>query len=320
MGGQLFEAEGRLNGFLLDPEKVVIAGEDSILADDRAKQALDEALVLNIMAIGVRKPIVVRKNEKGQPEVVDGRNRLRCCREANKRLKGKGGAPRMIPAIADKGEDDQLFELMVSLNYHIPESPLARAKKLQRYLSLGHTKEQAKVIFCLPSMAAVDNLEALLDAPKKLQHAVESGRISVTAAVNAAKKMTPAQIDKLLADAPSGGKKGKGRVTVAKVQKAVKQAKGGSAAEPPSRKEIEALVDSGRLPPAAHAALHWVLYGERVGVVKELLETMADEVAKAAMKEPAKVPAAEPKAEKKPEIYGEAGMGTVGYDPGTSVG
>jgi hypothetical protein len=55
--------EGKKDGFLLDPDKLVLVEDrGSALFDERALSEADEKFVLNIMAIGVHTPITVRRN------------------------------------------------------------------------------------------------------------------------------------------------------------------------------------------------------------------------------------------------------------------
>jgi ParB family chromosome partitioning protein len=85
----------RLNAFAVDPDNLIIIGLDTDdgpehpLYDERVKLPLDESTVLNIMAIGVKEPVLVRKTD-GNPEVVDGRRRTMHAREANRRLRELG--------------------------------------------------------------------------------------------------------------------------------------------------------------------------------------------------------------------------------------
>ena len=85
-------ATGKTDLLLFDPDTLVIVeDEGSALRDDRAKLPYDERLVLSMMVRGVLQPVIVRKNpETDRTEVVDGRQRVKACREANKRLKKEG--------------------------------------------------------------------------------------------------------------------------------------------------------------------------------------------------------------------------------------
>lgn len=283
MGAQMFEAEGRLNGFLMDPDKLVIVGSGmgNVLGDSRADAPLDEALVRSVMALGVREPVIVRKNQAGQPEVVDGRQRVRAAREANKRLDAAGVARRFVPVLAARGEEGEMFELMVALNHHVPESPLSRAQKLRQYVDWGHTKEQAKVAFCLPTISAVDQLLALLETPKRVQQAVVGGRMSVTAASKLV-GMPGDKVDEVMEALSTEGPAPRSRtkLTVAQVEKAVKRSKGEAQLEPPRRAAVEALrrqLLKYKVPVSsdAMAVLFWVTTGKEVGCVADMHRALA---------------------------------------------
>lgn len=175
-------AEGKKDVWFFDPEKLVLVDDvASAIYDDRVKGEADEKLVLNIMHQGVIEPVIVRKNtETGKVEVVAGRRRVLACREANRRLRKKGCEPHNVPAIIRKAEAADLLGVMVSENeLREEDSPLGRAKKLQRFLDLGRSEEQAATIFGC-SLSTVKNLLSLLDAPKEVRAAVQSGKIAAS--------------------------------------------------------------------------------------------------------------------------------------------
>lgn len=109
-------ADGKKDVLLFDPENLTLVEDGaSVLYDERIKLPTSEALVLNIMTYGVIEPIVVRKNpETGAPEVVAGRQRVKACREANRRLKASGCEVHRIAAIVKRGDPAALMGVMVS--------------------------------------------------------------------------------------------------------------------------------------------------------------------------------------------------------------
>ncbi len=190
-------AAGKKDVLLFDPEDLVIVEDPaSALYDERATMPVDEPLVLNIMHHGVLEPILVRKNqETGKVEVVAGRQRVKACREANKRLKKQGCETHRVPAVVKRGEGHALMGMMISENEHREDdSPLVRAKKVQRFLDMGRSEEEAAVMFGV-SVSTIKNMVALLDAPKVVQRSLEKGEIGATDAYKLA-KLEPEEAEK----------------------------------------------------------------------------------------------------------------------------
>lgn len=177
----------RSNMFNMDPEALIIADDPQhpLYDGDRTSMALDEGLVANIKAIGVIEPVVVAKVD-GQYVVVAGRQRIRAAREANVRLKAEGQPQRTVRTIIQEGQPQQLFAMMVAENEaRISDTPLAKARKLQRLLGMGYTEDQAAVIFKVTKQC-ISNWRTLLDLAKPVQRAVDSGRLAATAAAKLA--------------------------------------------------------------------------------------------------------------------------------------
>jgi ParB family transcriptional regulator, chromosome partitioning protein len=230
----------RVNLFLLDPEQVVLV-EDvaSAIYDERIKLPLNEALVLNVIQYGVLEPILVRKNaETGEVECVDGRQRVKAAREANKRLKKQGSELIKIPALFKRGEPHTLMGAMISSFIREDDTAEGKAKKLARYLDLGRSNEEAAVTFGM-SVATVKNLLALNDAPKNVRAAVQSGKITVSQGYKMARlepaeaKARLAKLEKLPAKTEKVSKKQKA--------KKVREVLSGGAMEMRTRVEIDEM-------------------------------------------------------------------------------
>jgi ParB family chromosome partitioning protein len=259
-------AAGKKDLLLFDPEALTIVDVDekNPLFDERAKLEVDERLVLNIMHHGVLEPVLVRKNTaNGKVEVVAGRQRVRACREANKRLVKQGAEPHRIPAVVKRAEDGAVMGMMISENeIRRDDSPLGRAKKLTRFLELGRTEEEAAVVFGV-SAATVKNLLGVLDAIKPVQAAVERGEIRLSDAYKLARLETDEQrskLEELKAEAPikKGSKRRKGADRARKILDGASihgkreiAAKLGEVAKCERMKEMHRA--------GAEAALKWVL-------------------------------------------------------------
>jgi ParB family chromosome partitioning protein len=165
--------------WLFDPGKLELPDEHHDLYDPRQAAPMDEALVLNIMAFGVLEPVVVRLDD-GQATVVDGRRRVQAAREANKRLSAQGLDPIQVQCVRYRGSD--ATGAMITCNeMRLDDTPLARARKCERYLATGRSEEQAALAFGV-GVPCVRSWLALLDAPKCVRDAVDAGKLSASAA------------------------------------------------------------------------------------------------------------------------------------------
>lgn len=174
---------------LFDPEELVlVTDEKSDLYDDRVQWEPSEALILNVAHYGILEPVIVRKNpETGKTEVVDGRQRVRACRAANKILKKRGEELHRVPAVVRRGDAGSTIGVMISANEQRAEdTPLNRARKASRMLERGKSEEEVGIALGV-SVATVKNLLKLLDAPAAVRHAVESGKITTTDAYKLAR-------------------------------------------------------------------------------------------------------------------------------------
>ena len=193
-------------------ELVLVTDKKNRLYDARVLDEPSEEMILNIMFYGPIEPVIVVKNtETGKYEVADGRTRVKATREANKRIKKRGGEPWPMPFIVKRVDDGTAVGLMVSLNeQRRADTALNRARKAAQMIEHGKTEEEVGVAFGL-SVASVKNLIALLDAPAVVRHAVEAGKISTTDGYKLA-KLEPAEakakVEKLVTEAPrTPGKK-----------------------------------------------------------------------------------------------------------------
>jgi len=199
MGGinqvQATGSKGRKDLLQFDPDDlVIITDKVHPLYDPRAELPVSESLVLNVKALGVLQPIIVRRNGEradgmATMEVVAGRQRVKAAREANKRIRAEGGAPMLVGAIVKRGDDASLFATIVAENEaRQADSPMGRARKLARYMAFGVSEAEAAVVFNC-SESTIRNWLALLDCDKSVQDAVEAGRLPATTAAQQFAKM-----------------------------------------------------------------------------------------------------------------------------------
>lgn len=250
--------------FLFPPEELVLVDDPAHpLYQGRVHLPVSEQLVRSMLVKGFRSVIIVRRDgDKGL--VVDGRQRVKAACEANRRLVAEGKEPLRVRAYLERGDDADLFGVMVLSNKgRQDDDPMAEAQELKRFLDMGRSEEEAAAIFCVPT-SRVRQMMTLFDLAPKVQKAVSDGKVSISAAAKMAKLDSADQVerlDELLAA-------GNGKATVAKVARAVKRNKSGTlldafAPEKPSPKQIkrgrEALTSAGM--DEAAAALEWVMTG-----------------------------------------------------------
>ncbi len=163
-------ALGKRDAYMYDPETLVlVTDEKSPLYDERVHLPVNEKLVANIKfqpdgpdgaPLGVIKPIVVRRNpETGKIEVVDGRQRVKAAREANKQLRKEGRDPIRVTTVTDRGRDSRLIGISISANeFAQDETPSGRARKIQKYIDHGHDKKEAANMFGVSEATIVNTL------------------------------------------------------------------------------------------------------------------------------------------------------------------
>jgi len=213
------KAKGKRDLYMFDPEDLVIVeDESSPLYDERSKLPVSESLVANIMFApdgvpqGVLEPgLGARNTETGKVEIIDGRQRVKAAREANKRLAEQGLEPVRMPVLLQRANAHRAMGMLISSNEHRQDdTPLGKAKKAQRYIDLGRDESEVATLLGM-STASVKNLLSLLDAPAVIRHAVDAGQITVSAGYKLAKlepEEAKAKLAELLEKAPrTPGKK-----------------------------------------------------------------------------------------------------------------
>lgn len=182
----------RINAFAMDPCDLKIVGIDTDhgkgdhpLWDERNDYPVSESLVLNIMVYGVTHAVTVRK-EGGDPIVVDGRQRVRAAREANKRLLAEGKEAMTIPVLPKRGSDETMFGVMISANENRQDdSILVKADKAGRLRDMGKSVKEVAIAFGVTEQA-VHTWLSLLDVCGEVRKAVEKGTISASVAAKLA--------------------------------------------------------------------------------------------------------------------------------------
>ncbi len=220
-------AKGKRDAYMFDPEDLVlVTDEKHPLYDERVNLPVDESLVLNIMFApdgtpqGVLEPInAARNTETGKVEVIDGRQRVKAAREANKRLKKKGLEPVWVPCMLKRVNAYTSMGMLISSNEHRQDdSPLGKAKKAARYIALGRDEAEIATLFGI-SAASVKNMLGLLDAPAAVRNAVEAGKISTSDGYKLA-KLEPEEAKKKVAELVEHAPRAAGKKRNANAKKA----------------------------------------------------------------------------------------------------
>jgi ParB family transcriptional regulator, chromosome partitioning protein len=258
--------EGKRDAYTYDPENLILVmDEKSPLYDERVHLPVDEGLVKNIMfapdgvPLGVIEAVTARRNtETGDLEIVNGRQRVKAAREANKRLKKAGLEPIRVSVLIQRGQDHRLVGMLISSNEHRQDdTPLGRAKKAQGYINMGRDEKEVAALFGV-SEATVKNMLRLLDAPAAVRNALDSGKISASDAYKLARE-EPAEarekVAKLIEHAPRTP--GRKRSQNAKKARQVMGKPEPAAAEPeaaaPTKKSVRKSEDA-----VAEAIAAWV--------------------------------------------------------------
>jgi len=212
-----YGAEGHSNLLTFDPDKLkLVTSKTHFLYDPRVDNDPLESLIASIEYKGVVEPLIVWKDpETGDVCVLDGRQRVKAAREANKRLRKRGEPIKLVKAIVERGDPKALFATMIVANEgRTDPTPTERAKLAQRLLEQGYTEDVIAVILHC-SNSAVKNYLALLDCPADVRKAVESGKLPATRAYELS-KLEPAEakatLGKMLAAAEgSTGKRARAK-------------------------------------------------------------------------------------------------------------
>ena len=242
----------RTNLFLIDPDELtLVEDENDPLYDPRVKLPLDENLMKNMMVFGNLEPIIGRKvGEK--VVVVDGRQRVKAARAANVLLAERGKELIRMKVCMYRGTSTDTFGVMISTNENrTDDGPLARAEKMNRYMSMGRTEDEAAVAFGV-NVQTINTWLKLLDLSVKLRRAVERGQVSASAAVTLS-TLSPedqdAALDELKSDGPP---------TAERARQMIGRKVGSKSAVRPI-KEIRAMLDECAPGNPLRPGLEWVL-------------------------------------------------------------
>jgi ParB family transcriptional regulator, chromosome partitioning protein len=253
--------KGKIDVPTFDPNDVVLVEDKtSALYDERVENDYKESLVLNMMFApdgvpqGVLKPLTGRRNsETGKIEIIDGRQRTKAAREANRRLKQRGFEPIWLPVWIKRANDQRAMGMLISANEHATEdSPINRAKKAQRYIDLGRDEKEVAVLLGM-SESTVKNLLKLLDAPAVIRNAVDAGKITTSDAYRLSRE-EPDEAKKKLGELLEKAPRTPGKKRSKNAKKAREIVRGSKASEAKSEARAEKKAENA----VAEAIAVWI--------------------------------------------------------------
>jgi ParB family chromosome partitioning protein len=224
----------RSDVFMLEPDKLILVTDPaSPLYDPRVHDEPDESLVRNVMVYGVIEPVIIRKNGDAV-EVVAGRGRVKAALEANRCLEAEGKQPIRVPAILKRGQDADMFGVLISENEcRREDSPLAKSEKALRLINMGKSTAEVAIAFGV-SRQSVESWLALGDVAEPVLQAVEAGEVSATAAAQLSGLAREKQVETFETLKAEGGP-----VTVERARKAVRDGDTSPKPKMMSRQAIE---------------------------------------------------------------------------------
>lgn len=189
--------------FLVDPAGIVVDPTYNIrnLTTPKAVAALED-LILNIIANGVKQPLVCRM--VGDDLIlVQGHRRLAAALEARRR----GHEIRTVKVIQEAATTDEVertYDLYASNSGGEALEPLEKAEIVRQLLAHGETRERIAFRFGLSSTQPVADLETLLASPAAIKRLVREGKVSATNAARTVRSQG-AKAERVITEAASGG-------------------------------------------------------------------------------------------------------------------
>jgi len=208
---EAYGASGKTNLLLFDPDDIILVEDKSHpLYDERVHLPVDERLVLLMMEIGFFDPIIIWKDpEDDKVYCVDGRQRTKAAREANKRLKKQGAPLLRVSALPRSGssKETSLMGVMAASNeLRKANKPLHKAALMARMLERGSTEEELVMFFGV-SKATIKNMLSLNECTAAVRKAIEHKRIPISLAYDIARLPAAEQkerLEKVLATLENG--------------------------------------------------------------------------------------------------------------------
>jgi ParB family chromosome partitioning protein len=256
MSTRLTENAKRVDAYKVDPADLVIVGldteatkadlDDPTYDRERVKllDASDETMIAlseNIARVGVIEPVIVRK-DGDVLKVLVGRRRVFAARMANKRLAEAGQPTVMVPILARRGNEGDLYGVVISENeLRVDDPPSVKASKVARYMNFLGGESAANLaaaatIFGVTTQT-IRNYLSFSDLAAPVRALVDEGKLTATAAI----QLAPLPKGEQAETAAEMVKEGKTTVENARTKR-VRKTQGDDAATRPSLKVVRAVV------------------------------------------------------------------------------
>lgn len=212
-----------------DPDDLTIIGLDTPhkrgehpLWQKRAFLPVDEGFVDDMTENGFHDPVIVRRDGTSLI-VVDGRQRVKTARAANKRLRKAGSEPIQISSLPpQKGEDGDMVGLMIGLNEHRTEVDIIeRARSVVDFMKYGRTEAQAATRLGV-SVQVVKNMLKTLECDPTIIKAAEDGDVAPSVLMTLSELSREDQLTEF------AKMQAEGKLTVAETQRRVYNKKNGT--------------------------------------------------------------------------------------------
>lgn len=265
--GKLAQEGTRGNVYFLDPENLVLVEDEAHpLYDARVKLPVEDGLVRNIMVYGVLEPVLISK-EGDKSLVVAGRQRVKAALEANKRLHKEGKEKIKVPCMFRRGESHDLFGVLISENENRRDDDvLAKALKLQKFLNMGRSEEEAAIAFGV-TLTSVKDWLSVLELSSPVKKAIQDGKIAASAARQLV-KLEPDKQKEALEKLLESGKATGTRAKKAAGKNGTARKSGLSKKEEGTRDRLALILREAKLPDTFRELLGWALgevSGEEAG-------------------------------------------------------
>jgi ParB family transcriptional regulator, chromosome partitioning protein len=172
--------------FSTDDERLVVITDPSHrLYDKRVEIPINEGMVESIASEGILSPVKVRKVGDNY-EVVFGRQRVRCAREAARRYPDR---KILIPAIpATLNEVEALLHATIENVQRVDDPPSVRGFNAARLREKGYTDEELERAYGV-KIGTIDDWIAFYElASEPVREAADDGKISYTKAREISRK------------------------------------------------------------------------------------------------------------------------------------
>lgn len=270
----------RKDMYRIDPDQLVIIGIDTKdgsehpLHDPRIFLPIDEAMTRNIAALGVIEPVVVKK-DGDRFLVVDGRQRVRHARAANKELVKAGNEPITVPFIVYRADETSTIGAMVSLNeVRRQDEYQMRAERARRMVEVNGMEIGKVALFFGVHQQTIKAWLAWFDLAPEAQQAVVDGAMTASTASTLAKLPTDEQkkhVEKIVQEHKATGK----HVSRAAVKADTKAAKHNdeetSISIKPKTRTIRKAIEMGLLTKEEAEIALWIIDGTMNARIKKIM-------------------------------------------------